>query len=92
MEIAGKRVLITGANRGLGQALALACVRAGAAEVFAGTRNVEALEALGSLKIIPIKLDVTLDGDVTSASERVGRVDILINNAGIAVYGGVSDL
>ena len=89
MEIRGKRVLITGANRGLGRALAMACIRAGAGEVFAGTRNVEALEALGSSKIFPVKLDVTSDADVAAASRSVGRVDILINNAGVAVYGGV---
>jgi NAD(P)-dependent dehydrogenase (short-subunit alcohol dehydrogenase family) len=89
MEIKGKRVLITGANRGLGRALALACIGAGAGKVFAGTRNVGALEASGSSKIIPIKLDVTSNEDVASAYQRLGRVDILINNAGIAVYGGV---
>jgi len=89
MEIRGKRVLITGANRGLGQALALACVRADAGEVFAGTRNLDAFEALAGPKITPVKLDVTSDEDVSSAVDRVGRIDILINNAGIAVYGGV---
>ena len=88
MRISGRRVLITGANRGLGKALAFAFVRAGASEVFAGTRNVDAIETSGA-PITPIKLDVTSDEDVAAASARVGRVDILINNAGIAVHGGV---
>lgn len=39
MEIEGKRVLVTGANRGLGRALALACLGAGAREVLAGARQ-----------------------------------------------------
>ena len=41
MEIEGKRILITGANRGLGRALALACAEAGAGEIVAGARRPE---------------------------------------------------
>jgi len=46
MEIEGKRVLLTGANRDLGRALALACLGAGAREVLAGARQTESLENL----------------------------------------------
>jgi len=93
MEIEGKRILITGANRGLGRALALACAEAGAGEVVACARRPEELESLvnsadARAKLTPVRLDVTSDEDV-SAVAASGRVDVLVNNAGVAVYGGV---
>ena len=92
MEIEGKRILITGANRGLGRALALACAEAGAGEVVAGARRPEELgtlvDAVGArAKLTPVRLDVTSDDDVNAAAAS-GPVDVLINNAGVAVYGG----
>src|SRR5438045_7937738 len=93
MGIEGKRILITGANRGLGRALALACIEAGAGEVVAGARRTEELETLVNSagargRITPVRLDVTSDEDVSAAAAS-GRVDVLVNNAGVAVYGGV---
>src|SRR5207248_4961814 len=66
MEIEGKRILITGANRGLGRALALACAEAGAGEVVAGARRPKELETLvnsagARAKLTPVRLDVTSD-------------------------------
>lgn len=86
MEINHSRVLITGASRGLGRALASAFVEAGAKEVFAGARNVQDIEKLKSARITPIKLDVTNDKDV-EATRQLGPIDILLNNAGVAAYG-----
>jgi NAD(P)-dependent dehydrogenase (short-subunit alcohol dehydrogenase family) len=92
MEIAGRRVLITGASRGLGRTLAFACAHAGAREVFAGARKSEDIERLRSdaaeigAPITPIKLDVTIDDDINTAA-GLGFVDILVNNAGVAGYG-----
>ena len=92
MEISGRRVLITGANRGLGRALVFAFARAGVAEVLAGARNTEDIEQLksdaqtASVAITPIKLDVTSDDDIGAAA-NLGFVDILVNNAGVAGYG-----
>lgn len=92
MEIAGRRVLITGASRGLGRTLAFACAQAGAREVFAGARKSEDIDRLRSdaaaigAPITPIKLDVTNDDDVNAAG-RLGFIDILVNNAGVAGYG-----
>lgn len=86
MEIEGKRVLVTGASRGLGRALVTAFVDAGASEVLAGARKTEDLEALRSERVTPVQLDVTSDKDV-AALGRLGAVDILINNAGVAGFG-----
>ena len=86
MEIEGKRVVITGAGRGLGRALVTAFVDAGAAEVIAGTRTREDREALILERVTPVQLEVRSDEDVEAVA-RLGPFDILINNAGVAGYG-----
>ena len=92
MNIEGRRVLITGASRGLGRTLAFALAEAGAREVFGGTRKSEDAEALQrdanavGAPITPIQLDVTNHRDVEAAA-RLGTIDILVNNAGVAGYG-----
>ena len=92
MEIKGRRVLITGASRGLGRTLAFAFAKAGAREVLAGARKPEDIEKLKSTAaaisapITPIKLDVTSEDDV-NATANLGFIDILVNNAGVASYG-----
>lgn len=92
MDIENRRVLVTGAGRGLGRTLAFAFAAAGAREVLAGARKAEDLEKLKSDaeavggRIRPIKLDVTSEGDICAAA-GLGFVDILVNNAGVAGYG-----
>jgi short-subunit dehydrogenase len=92
MEIKDRRILITGASRGLGRTLAFEFAKAGAREVLAGTRRAEDAEALrqaaGAVNapLTPISLDVTDDSAVAAAA-ALGPVDILINNAGVAGYG-----
>ena len=92
MDINGRRVLITGASRGLGHQLAFAFAEAGAREVFAGARKSADIEKLKrdaekiSARITPIKLDVTIDEDINAAAQ-LGFVDMLVNNAGVAGYG-----
>jgi len=81
MDIANRRVLITGASRGLGRTLAFAFAAAGAREVFAGARQPEDIEKLksaaaaNSAPITPIKLDVTSEDDVNAAA-NLGFIDI----------------
>jgi NAD(P)-dependent dehydrogenase (short-subunit alcohol dehydrogenase family) len=92
MDIRDRRVLITGASRGLGRTLAFAFAKAGAREVFAGARNAEDVEKLKSdaaaiaAPITPIKLDVTDEAEINAAA-KFGFIDILVNNAGTAGYG-----
>jgi NAD(P)-dependent dehydrogenase (short-subunit alcohol dehydrogenase family) len=84
MEIKGSVALVTGANRGLGKAIAQALLQAGAAKVYAGARDPGSVDLPG---VEPIALDVTDPESVRAAAERCGDVDIVINNAGISLRG-----
>jgi len=83
MKIANKTVLITGANRGIGQALVNEALRRGAQRVYAGTRGT--IENADK-RVTPITLDVTNVAQIEQAAREVGALDVLINNAGIALY------
>ena len=83
MTIADRAVLVTGANRGIGQALVEEALRRGAKRVYAGTR--QPLAHLDG-RVTPLTLDVTNAAQTQGAVERVESLDILINNAGLALY------
>jgi NAD(P)-dependent dehydrogenase (short-subunit alcohol dehydrogenase family) len=88
MTIADKTVLVTGANRGIGQALVEEALRRGAKRVYAGTRQPLAHV---DRRVTPVTLDVTNAAQIQEAVERVESLDILINNAGLALYDDLSD-
>src|SRR3981081_291932 len=88
MTLAGRTVLVTGANRGIGQALVEEALRRGAKRVYAGTR--QPLAHLDG-RVTPLTLDVTNAAPTQAAVERVESLDILINNAGVALYDDLSD-
>ncbi len=82
MKIEGCVALVTGANRGLGRAYVAALIAAGAARVYAGTRDLSGTQSDDS-RVVPVLLDVTNVSDVDSVAKACGDVNILINNAGI---------
>ncbi|OBF30506.1 short-chain dehydrogenase [Mycobacterium sp. ACS1612] len=83
-----KAVLVTGANRGIGQALVEEALRRGANTVYAAARRpVEHPDG----RVIPLTVDVTSIEDVRRAAERIENLDVLINNAGIALYDDLTD-
>src|SRR3979409_554503 len=88
MTIADKAVLVTGANRGIGRALVEEALRRGAQRVYAGTRQPL---AHSDGRVAPLTLDVTNAAQIQAAVERVDSLDILINNAGLALYDDFSD-
>jgi NAD(P)-dependent dehydrogenase (short-subunit alcohol dehydrogenase family) len=88
MSIANKAVLVTGGNRGIGRALVDEALSRGAARVYAGTRRPLAHP---DGRVTPLLLDVTSSADIQAAADQVGSLDILINNAGIALYDDLSD-
>ena len=94
-DLSGRVALVTGASRGLGKEMAAALAEAGA-DLAIGARTAddvrraagEIAEATGR-RAIPIQLDVTdkaaVEGFVGEAMEKLGRIDILVNSAGINV-------
>ena len=94
----GKVALLTGANSGIGRTLAAALRDAGASVAIGGRRvdrNAAVLEQLGP-SAAAFELDVCDEGSVERAvngtAERFGRLDILINNAGVSQRGSVMEL
>jgi NAD(P)-dependent dehydrogenase (short-subunit alcohol dehydrogenase family) len=88
MTIADRAVLVTGANRGIGQALVAEALNRGAKRVYAGMR--QPLAHLDG-RVTPLTLDVTKAPQIQGAVERVDSLDILINNAGLALSDDLSD-
>jgi len=88
MNIENKTILITGANRGIGLALVNEALRRGAKRVYAGTRG--ALQNADE-RVTPLTLDVTSASQIEQAADKVDALDILINNAGIALYDDLSN-
>ncbi len=88
----GKTALVSGANRGIGRAIAVELLEQGAAKVYAGARNTETLNDLAALygsRLVPVQLDVTDTNSVAAAAAQVEELDILVNNAGIVAYGNL---
>jgi NAD(P)-dependent dehydrogenase (short-subunit alcohol dehydrogenase family) len=95
MSLDGKIALVTGATRGIGRAVAEELARRGASLVLTG-RTWEALEAVARpLGAEGLVLDVTDPGAAERAVEaavaRWGRLDVLVNNAGVWVPGSAPD-
>lgn len=85
MNLSTATVLITGANRGLGLALAREALTQGARKVYVAARNPAGIDLPG---VVPIRLDVTSEADIATLAEQAPDVNLLINNAGVAEFGG----
>jgi len=88
MTLTNKTVLVTGANRGIGRALADEALARGAGRVYAGTRQPLAHP---DGRVTPLALEVTSAAQIQAAVGQVESLDLLINNAGLALYDDLSD-
>jgi NAD(P)-dependent dehydrogenase (short-subunit alcohol dehydrogenase family) len=86
--VAGKAILVTGANRGIGRAFVDEALRRGAGRVYAGTRD---RLRHSDERVVPVELDVTDAAQIQEAVAQTESLDVLINNAGIALYDDLSD-
>jgi NAD(P)-dependent dehydrogenase (short-subunit alcohol dehydrogenase family) len=87
MKIEGAVALVTGANRGIGKAIAEELLARGASKVYAGVRDPS---CVSDDRLVPVELDVTDSAQVAAAAERLTDVEIVVNNAGIG--GGTTPL
>jgi len=101
VKVPGKIALVTGAARGIGRACALALAEAGA-DIALGLKNIQSdsglvkkIEAMGR-KVLPLQMDVSRMDEIKAAVEKAadhfGRIDILINNAGIAPENNIENV
>ncbi len=79
MKIQGAAALVTGANRGLGAAIAQALLDSGA-KVYGAAHDTETIT---NPNVTPVQLDVTNADDIANAARACGDVSIVVNNAGI---------
>jgi short-subunit dehydrogenase len=90
-KIEGAVALVTGANRGIGRALTEALLARGVKKLYATARNPEALRALRDERLVVLRLDVTDAEQIRAAGEAASDVELVFNNAGVALARGIAD-
>lgn len=100
-NIQGKTAVITGGNRGLGKACAIALAKEGVNIALIGRNEDTLVQVAGEIaefdvKVVYTALDINNVDDVNEAAkyiiEEFGKIDILINSAGIAAFGTFLDM
>ena len=86
IDISNKKVLVTGANRGIGKVLVESFLEHGAAKVYAAVRKLESaaflVEKYGN-KIVPVFIDLAEPKSIANAAQAATDVEIVVNNAGV---------
>lgn len=102
MDLTGGAAIVTGGSKGIGYAIAEALARANA-DVVLCARNadelaeaVEALDPMGSGRVLGVRCDMRVEGDVRRLVDytagELGRLDVLVNNAGVGRFAAVDEL
>lgn len=98
LDLANKRVLVTGASKGIGEAVALSMAAEGAELVLvarseAGLENVaDAIRQRFGTPVSTIAIDLAGQGAARTVRDRAGEIDILVNNAGAIPRGRIDEI
>src|SRR5262245_60621157 len=96
MNLQNATVLVTGGSSGIGRAIADVLGKAGARVAITAREERRLTEAARELKAFPIRADVTTEADaertVQTVLKEFGRLDVLVNNAGIGVFKKLVDM
>ena len=90
-RIEGAIALVTGANRGIGRALTEALLARAVRKVYATARHPEALRDLRDKRLVVLRLDVTDADQIRAAGDAASDVELVFNNAGVALARGLAD-
>jgi NAD(P)-dependent dehydrogenase (short-subunit alcohol dehydrogenase family) len=101
-DLTGRAAIVTGGSKGLGEAMAAALASAGA-NIVMTSRNAEEVEAAAKriaddfgVKTVALEADVTdataVERVVETTLEHFGKIDVLVNNAGINIRGPIDEL
>jgi NAD(P)-dependent dehydrogenase (short-subunit alcohol dehydrogenase family) len=99
MRLEGKVAIVTGASRGIGRAIALALAKEGASIIVAdkepGHQTIKMIRELGRPRLY-VEVDVrdaaSVEHLVSRAIEEFGKIDVLVNNAGVFIFAKVEDM
>lgn len=90
-----KTALVTGASSGMGKEIAKRLLADGF-QVYVAARSVDKMSDIADLGAIPVRMDISKDEEITAAVDtmlrEVGRVDVLVNNAGFGLYGPIEEV
>ncbi len=87
-----KTILITGGVRGIGKAIALAFVKKGYRVCAVYSKDKQSAEEIEKLGVETYCADVSKETEVQALFAKIGKVDVLVNNAGVALVKQIQDI
>lgn len=87
-----KTILVTGGVRGIGRVIALKFKEKGYRVCVAYSRDEKSADEVAALGIEAYKADVSVEADVVALFQKIGKVDVLVNNAGLSMIKQIQDV